>query len=149
MSCPANPPPPAGYQVWRGAVPPELTAWAVQLRNRIATPAYGTTWEMEYGGQLVVARKDYHSWTYRDGVLVTGICIPGVTLYSPVPSGFAEASSSSTGDPLASPAPDIALFDADSGPQGSGISWPLVAVSGTAIVGVVAAFVWALRSAGR
>jgi len=135
--------------VWRGAVPAELTQWAIGIRNHINGPAYGTTWSMEYGGQLVVARKDYHSWTYRNGVLVTGICIPGVTLYSPVPSGFAESTGNASGDPLAVPAADMALFDADAGPPGSGVNWPLVAVSGAAIVGVVAAFVWALRSAGR
>src|SRR5271168_2958041 len=27
-SCPSNPPPPAGYVVWKGPVPQELTQWA-------------------------------------------------------------------------------------------------------------------------
>lgn len=154
--CPGNPPAPDGYQVWRGAVPKELTDWAVDIRNHINGFAYGTTWEKEYDGKSVVARKDYHTWTYRNGQLVTGICIPGVTLYSEKASsnsmGLVDTSTSTLneGDPLSTPDESMswAMFDADNaGPQG--VNWGAVALTGAAALGVVGLFFAAIRYAGR
>ena len=153
-SCPGNPPAPAGYQVWRGAVPKELTEWAVDIRNHINAFPYGTIWHKEYGGQDVVARKDYHTWTYRGGQLLTGICIPGVTLYSARPGGssLVDIGTADDSDPLATPDESFAdaLFDADSSAgQPPGPSWPLVAATGAAAIVVVGLFIAAIKYAGR
>ena len=104
MTCPGNPPPPDGYRVWRGSVPPELVQWAIDLRDHIRSFPYGTVWTMSYGGQTVVARKDYHTWTYKGGQLLQGICIPGITLYEPIPP--AVGASTPIGDPAMFGAPD-------------------------------------------
>jgi hypothetical protein len=82
-ACPSNPPAPSGFSVWTGAVPAELSRWAVALLKHINEAPYGTVWSTTYQGQPVLARKDYHTWTYRNGELVSGICIPGITLYQP------------------------------------------------------------------
>jgi hypothetical protein len=146
MTCPANPPPPAGYRVWRGAVPTPLTQWAMDIRDHIAKPAYGTTWQMDYGGQTVVARKDYHSWTYRGGQLVTGICIPGVTLYQPT-VGMQLTAADALGPTDLAPDPTLAMWGADDVPEQT--SWPLVIASGVAAAAVVTLFVVAIKHAGR
>lgn len=103
---------------------------------------------MQYNGQTVLARKDHHGWTYKNGVLVSGICIPGVTLYSPRPGAFVDVLN--TGDPLANANADFAeaLYDSANTP-GPSIDWPLVALSGGAIAAIVTGFVLALKHAGR
>ena len=93
MPCPSNPSPPDGFQVWAGAVPAELTRWAVALRDHeIGKVPYWTVWSTTYQGAPVLARKDYHTWTYKDGQLIQGICIPGITLYAPSAPLLARAS---------------------------------------------------------
>jgi hypothetical protein len=92
-SCATDPPAPAGYRVWTGAVPTELTQWAIDLLRHVNQYAYGTTWTMAYGGASVLARKDHHTWTWRGGVLVTGICIPGITLYTQAPAATGASAS--------------------------------------------------------
>ena len=84
MDCPSNPPAPAGYAVWQGAVPPQLSAWAASLLQ--TTSPIGTTWTRDYNGQAVIARAEYHTWTYQNGQLVTGVCIRGITLYQSIQS---------------------------------------------------------------
>lgn len=144
MTCAANPAAPSGYQVWRkAAVPQVLTQWAVSLRDReMRTSPYGATWPLYYDGQTILARKDHHTWTYKAGELVTGICIPGITLYAPVAPGAVSAEAA--GDPLATPDPTAAVYPSD-----RGVDWGLVAASGTAAVATVAAFLLALRLAAR
>jgi len=146
MTCPSNPPPPPGYRVWRGAVPTPLTQWAMGIRDHIAAPAYGTTWSMDYGGQTVIARKDHHEWTYRNGQLVTGLCIPGVTLYQPTTGVQATPTDAMEPNALA-PDPTLAVWGADDVPQST--NWGLVAVTGVAAATVVTLFVVAIRAAGR
>jgi|SRR5580692_6730836 hypothetical protein len=143
MSCGANPPPPVGTILWRGAVPAPLTQWAMQLRDHIAGFPYGQTWTMAYGGQTVTARKDYHTWTYVNGELHQGICIPGVTLYRQAPLGQ-QTSTLEDGDPLSIPDPSAAIFSAS-----QGVDWGLVLASGAAAVGVVTLFYLALKGAAR
>jgi hypothetical protein len=149
MSCSANPPSPTGFAVWQGSVPAPLETWAISLLRHVNLSPYGTTWTMEYAGQPVTARKDYHSWTHRNGVLVTGICIPGITLYRATSSAFVDTALAE-GDPLATPSLDLApaLFDADDTAPAT-IDWPLVLLSGGAVAAVVTGFVFALRLAGR
>lgn len=141
MTCPNNPPPPAGYRVWRGAVPTPLTQWAMDLRDHIAPFPYGQTWTLDYQGTAVVARKDFHSWTFKNGVLVSGICIPGITLYSPIPAGVAAT----LGDDLATPDPNLAVYGATP-PETT--NWGLVLLTGALAGGVVWGFFEMLRRAG-
>jgi hypothetical protein len=140
MTCPSNPPAPAGYRVWRSAVPTPLSQWAIDLRDHINGFPYGQTWSIDYGGKTAIARKDYHTWTYRNGQLITGLCIPGITLYEPLPQGMhAEFPGELTPDP------SLAMYGADDVPQGT--NWPLVAAAGGAIGVVSALFILAIRHA--
>jgi hypothetical protein len=107
--CPSDPPPPAGYRVWTGAVPTELTQWAIDLLRHVNAYAYGTTWTLVYQGQNVLARKDHHTWTWRGGVLVTGICIPGITLYTSAPATVSAATDGTS-----------AMFSSDADSGGAG-----------------------------
>lgn len=93
-ACPSDPPAPDGYRVWTGRVPTELSQWAVDLLRHVNRYEYGTTWTMPFGGVTVLARKDHHTWTWRGGKLVTGICIPGITLYTPLPPAPADTGAS-------------------------------------------------------
>ena len=148
MSCqPINGPPPDGYRIWRGPVAPELTQWAVSIRDQLSKFNYGTTWGMWWtppGGsaEYVIARKDSHSWTFRNGKLVTG-CFMGVTLYQPVPSVALTAYNPSQ-DSLATPDPSAATFTVVPGPD-----WGLVGATAAAAGGVIVLFWLALKGAGR
>lgn len=135
--------------MWRGAVPKELTDWAISIRDHVSSFSYGTIWSKEYDGRTIIARKDHHTFTYRGGRLLTGICIPGVTLYSP--HGIGLVDSTSTGDPLATPDESMAdaLFDADSSAGQPGVDWPVVGATAGAALLVVGLFVAAIRFAGR
>jgi hypothetical protein len=141
MSCGPNLSPPAGYSVWTGYVPPELSQWAVSLLAHVGSYAYGTTWGYAYAGPpalQVIARKDYHTWTHRNGLLVTG-CFQGVTLYKPIPKGI--ASGAPIADPAATaPGTDIATYDAP-----DETSWPLVIAGAVAIGLTIAGFLYILR----
>jgi hypothetical protein len=150
MTCATNPPSPDGFRIWRGPVPPPLVDWAVYLRDlEIGNVPYGFTWWMDYTdpktsqSQYVLARKDHHPYTYKNGKLVTGICIPGITLYSQIPTA-AQTSYVASTDTLDVPDPNAATFSVD-----EGINWPLVAASGAAGAGVVLLFWLALKGAGQ
>jgi hypothetical protein len=148
--CSPNPASPEGFRIWRGPAPaPPLTQWAVDLRDHwMPKAAYGDTQILEYGGGLVLARKDHHTWTYKGGVLVTGICIPGITLYKPT----AAATNSLSGlpglgvavvDTLETPDPSAAVYSVD-----VGTDWALVGACGAAIAAVTAAFLAGIKYAG-
>ena len=87
-----------------------------------------------------------HTWTWRNGVLVTGLCISGVSVLTQVPAG-AQGVGGTVADSLDTPDPTAAVYVVDEPPPG--VNWPLVAVSGVAIVATVAAFVLAIKVAGR
>lgn len=128
-------------------MPTELTQWAMQLRDHVSGFPYGQTWTMQYQGQTVTARKDYHTFTWRPGVgLVTGICIPGITLYQSNAPGLIGQN---IGDPLVNPDGTEAVYGADTLPAPQKTDWPLVIASGAAIAATVAAFVLAIKLAGR
>jgi hypothetical protein len=139
-NCSSNPPPPVGFKIWRGTVPAPLVQWAVDLRDHINKFPYGQVWTLDYAGATVAARKDYHQWTYHNGKLITGICIPGITLYAPKPAGMAAT----TVDSLDNPDPTAAVFNTT-----DATDWRLVAVSGVAIVATVGLFLLAIHGAGR
>ena len=162
MACPPNPKAPEGYRVWRQkAVPKPLEQWAVELRDRwMPTHNFGDTTTMVFTDPatakdtIVLARKDYHTWTYHQGRLVTGICIPGITLYE---SLLTQA--------LAGAAPGVGQYDAGGGgetfdeavpdptaarySQDIGTDWGLVAATAGAAAAIVVAFWAGLKLAGR
>jgi hypothetical protein len=153
-ACPSNLPPPAGYVVWKGSVPQELTQWAIALRDRIASYPYGQQWTMTWGGTNVLARKDRHEWTYRrnpDGTatLLTGICIPGITLYKPSSPSSGLSAADVTDPALATPDPDLALYSASMTRPPERTDWGLVTVCAAALATVAGGFVWGIRAAGR
>jgi hypothetical protein len=153
QACPDNPPPRAGYAVWRGSVPPDLVKWAILLRDHIASFPYGQEWSMRAGTTDVVARKDHHTWTFQkqsDGSiqLVSGICIPGITLYRPIPDDAAAVGDALVFDPAtAQPDPRLALYDPSQPPERT--DWALVAASGSVLVATVCLFAWGIHAAGR
>jgi hypothetical protein len=109
----------------------------MDLRDHVRSTPFNTTFSLVYGGQTVVARVDPHSWTFRDGQLVTGLCIKGITLYAPV----AATGVGAVVDSLDTPDPTAAVFDE------APINWGLVAVSAGATVLIIGAFVAALHFA--
>jgi hypothetical protein len=152
-SCTPNGPPPEGFRVWRSkAVPKELESWAIELRDRWMPGAnYGDTvgrWYTpadSHTQRMVIARKDHHTWTYHKSGLVTGICIPGMTLYesllTPALAGVAAVTTTSDDD---TPDPSAARYSQD-----LGTDWGLVGWTVAATAAVVTAFLVGLRAAGR
>lgn len=145
MSCPQEPTP-AGWKVWQGPVPTELTQQAMDIRDHVRSYARGSfAKQMQYGGQTVGFWVSSHTWTWRNGVLVTGLCIPGVSILVLPVTGGAGA----TPPPdLSTPDPTAAMYGADDVPV-QGTDWGLVAASAVAIVATATAFVLALKLAGR
>jgi len=154
MTCATNPPSPQGFKIWRGDVAPDLAQWAVDLRDHwMATVNYGsvtsTWWTDPKTGfaQIVAARKDHHTWTYRGGKLVQGICIPGITLYQQIPGAALTGVPEGTGavaDDLSTPDATVAAFTKE-----PGTDWGLVGVCTVVAVGVVGAFFAGIHFAGR
>lgn len=149
-ACPTNPPPPAGYVIWKGPVPAPLTQWAMDLRDRIRQSPRGYTWTIQYGDQPVVARHDVHSWTWRNGVLVTGLCIEGITLYRERPqSGVNGLGAVDVTDPAtAAPDPELALYSVSATQPPERTDWGLVTVCAAALATVAGGFVWGIQAAG-
>lgn len=149
MSCPANPPPPAGFVIWKGPVPAPLTQWAMDLRDHINQFPRGYTWTIQYGGGTVLARHDSHSWTWRNGVLVTGLCLSGVTLYRPAVQQAGLNAADATDPATATPDPELALYSASATRAPEKTDWGLVLVCAAALATVSGGFVWGIRAAGR
>ena len=140
MTCPAPESLPPGLRAWRGPVPKELVDFAIYVRNHIAKYPYGGVAEnYVFQGENVGAFVSHHTWTYKGGRLVTGICIPGVSLVvaqsSPLGTGIVVKSS---GDDLSNPDPDIAAWLASTTPPGF---WAFCAAVGVELF----ALGWALR----
>jgi hypothetical protein len=140
----AQEPLPSGWRVWRGPVPAELAQLAMDVRDHVRRYTRGTIVQtVTYQGTPVGVFVSSHTWTYRGGTLVTGICIPGVSLVVPVGQTGVGDTGSATTD-LSTPDPTLAVFGA---PETT--DWGAVAVSATVILGLSAAFAWAIRGAGR
>jgi hypothetical protein len=148
VSCPAEATP-AGWKVWRGPVPSALVQIAVDARDHINQYPYGQfVSQVDYQGQPVGIYKSHHSWTYRNGVLINGICIPGISLMVPATavSGSPGVAAAPAADALLTPDPNAALFGADDLER---TDWQLVASTVAAAAIVVAAFWFGLQHAGR
>jgi hypothetical protein len=146
MSCPQESIPP-GWKVWRNAeVPTPIVQAAIDIRDHVRQYSRGTVARtMVYGGQTIALFVSSHTWTYRNGVLVTGICIPGVSVLVQQAPGVGATATES--DSIATPDPTAAVYSADVPP--SSTDWPIVAVCG-ALVGTVIAMFWgALKAAGK
>jgi hypothetical protein len=136
---------PLGWRVWRqAAVPDPLAQFAIDVRDHVRSYPYGSIAKtIVYNGQTVGAFVSHHSWTYRNGVLVTGICIPGVSLVTQATQGVGATEA----DNLDTPDPTAAVYSLDEPPPG--ISWPIVAFTGAAMLLVVGGFWAAIQLAGR
>lgn len=145
-SCSPGPVPPMGWHIFRGPVTPELSQWAVSLLHGIGNVPYGQTWIKPYGTSMqIMAIKQRHTWTYRGGKLVSGICIPGITLYTK-PNAATPPTPPQLGDttpPELPQAGDIAAFNE------APTDWPIVIASAGAILTVSILFALALKHAGR
>jgi len=142
-------PVPLGWKVWRGAPPPApIVQAAIRVRDHVRDYQRGTIAQtLTYGGQTVGLFVSSHTWTWRNGILVTGICIPGVSVLQQVASGM-QGIGASEQDSLATPDPTAAVYGG-APPEDNAIDWPVVGVTAVALVLVVGGFVAAIKLAGR
>jgi hypothetical protein len=125
----------------------------MDVRDHVRSYPYGSIARtIQYQGQTIGAFVSHHTWTYRGGQLLTGICIPGVSLV------IQQQSTPTTGtsglgqvqDSIASPDPSAAVYGADDVPQQAATTdWPMVGVTAGAILVLSTGFALALRHAGR
>ena len=80
LSSSINPPPPEGTRLWTKPVSPAMTAWAVSLLNSPGAYPIFSTALRQFGSDNVMARVEWHPWTYRNGIKVAGQ-FRGITLY--------------------------------------------------------------------
>jgi len=80
LSTSINPPSPEGTRLWTKPVTPAMTAWAVSLLNSPGPYPIFSTAVRQFGSDNVMARVEWHPWTYRNGVKVAGQ-FRGITLY--------------------------------------------------------------------
>jgi lysozyme len=66
-----------------------MTAWAVSLLNSPGAYPIFSTAIRQFGSDNVMARVEWHSWTYRNGVKVAGQ-FRGITLYEVLPAVAAQ-----------------------------------------------------------
>jgi hypothetical protein len=65
---------------WTKAVTPEMTAWAISIRDNPGRYPMGATETKTFAAGVALARVEQHTWTFRDGKRITGK-FRGVTLY--------------------------------------------------------------------
>jgi hypothetical protein len=153
MTCPQEPIP-LGWKVWRGPPPPApIVQEAIHVRDHVNQYQRGTIAKtITYGGQTVGLFVSSHTWTYRNGRLVTGICIPGVSVLTQtqVGAGAPAAVTSPVGvatpDSLATPDPTAAVYG---GVPPEKTDWGLVAVTAGATVVVLIGFWAAIHFTGK
>ena len=80
-----------------------------------------------------------------DGTLLTGLCWKGITLYKPLLPAWAPRTRMPRHRHRDAD-PTLAVYD-QSPP--SGTNWPLFLVSGVAITATIAAFILAIKLAGK
>jgi len=158
MPCPANPPPPSGTTMWPAnkVVSKAILDWS---RSNLRYPKW-TVIVSNIDGQDVVARLETHYHPPGGAVQPWG-CHKGNTIYLPT-SPLSEVQYGvfppTTIDPVdaADTLADTYVVAGDqqidagsdtAPPQKT--SWPLVLVSGVAIVATTAAFLLAIKLAGK
>ena len=156
MSCPQEPIP-SGWRLWKNApVPVPLQQFAVDVLSKVRSYPRGSIAKViTYGDQTVAAFVSSHSWSYRNGKLVTGLCIPGVSLLiMTTPSSglaFSDAQQKwelgATADDLSTPDPTAAVYSVDAPPEVT--DWRLITTTAVITVGVVGLFLYGMRAAGR
>lgn len=84
-----NPPIPAQARIWNRPVTPDMTSWAISiLETPFSHPMFSVS-QRWFGGSAVLARVEWHDWSFRSGVRVQGL-FRGVTLYEVIePPGAA------------------------------------------------------------
>ena len=140
MTCPQEPIPP-NWRVWRSPqVPADLVAVAKSIRDHIHDYTRGAiVAQIVHQNETVGFFVSSHTWTYKNGQLVTGICIPGVSLLIQDSPNLASALPP---DSLDQPDPNAAVWIAAPDP---GPSWPLVVAGAVAIGVTITAFLYVLR----
>ena len=133
--CPPGPLPENIWTVWLGPVPTELTTFAVNDLKTQADHPYGFEWNTIYDGQQVMAIKQHHTWTYHGGKLITGICIPGITLYRQKKVGVTEVPTY-----LGNPNQEIAWYD-----DGEPTDWTLIGSITIGWLALIVLFMYVLR----
>jgi lysozyme len=89
---PANPPIPNNARLWSKPVSPDMTAWAKSLLNDpFDYPMFSQTVRL-FGSSLVLARVEWHNWTFRNGRKIEGT-FRGITLYELSDPGAATPAS--------------------------------------------------------
>lgn len=148
QACPQEPVP-TGWKIWRGAPPPApIVQAAIHVRDHVRDYKRGTIAQtISYGGQTVGLFVSSHTWTWRNGVLVTGICIPGVSVLQTVAAG-SQGVGATEQDSLAIPDPTAAVYGG-SPPEDNSIDWPMVGVTAAATLLVVGGFIAAIKLAGQ
>jgi hypothetical protein len=159
VSCPQEPLP-EGWRIFRGSVPAALGQFAVDALARINSYEYGDIAGVtEYNGVQVAAFKSHHTFTWRKGKLVTGLCIPGISLIVSADAaiglgvfmaghhlGSKPYALAATSDPT-TPDPMAAMYSVDNPPETT--DWKLVATTAAITVSVVGLFLWGMHAAGR
>ncbi len=83
VSTPNNSPPPEGTRLWTKPVTPAMTAWAIGLLNSPSAYPMFSTALREFGSYNLMARVEWHPWTWRNGIKISGQ-FRGITLYEVV-----------------------------------------------------------------
>jgi hypothetical protein len=118
---------------------------AIDVRDHIRQYKRGTIVKViPYGGQTVGVFVSSHTWSYRNGVLVTGLCIPGASLLVQQPTGGVGAEAL---DSLDTPDPTAAVYSGEDPYETT--NWPLVALTAGSAIGSVALFLLALKLTGK
>lgn len=72
---------------WPGSVPAEVTTWASSILNNPTSYPMGASALKTVGTRTAMAKVERHTWTYRDGVRITGN-FRGVTIYEVFPTNI-------------------------------------------------------------
>jgi len=82
----------------------------MDIRDHVRSYQLGSVAKtLDYNGQTVAFWVSNHTWTYKNGELLTGICIWGVSVLIP-PAGGASATATPFQDDIGTPDPSAAVY---------------------------------------
>lgn len=84
LPCPSNPPPPDGWQYWKGPLPTGGAQFATTLLHDSTAYPIGCFVQTRLGGRLIGARVEWHDLQGRTGKKG---CFRGVNLMAPINGG--------------------------------------------------------------